>query len=691
MKNFLFVLILLLFSSTGIAQNKEFNLKDYLWLQELESEDNLKWVEARNTESLDYLNSIEILTKIEAWNKEFNEKHKWNNLTRELSAQQVGNYGQKILGLGKLWARIPFDQLLSNTGRPTIVNIDSLHLPISGDLLFDEVISNPVNYDKCLVFYNRKGRRLLRALTEFNWETKAVVENGFQLPPAQTEVYWRDENSVYVCTNLEKPNEYGYKIRLWKRGESIEEAKVIFETKHYKAGLRLIERSGYLFVVEQKEAFDEIYYYLKDDKLTRLNLVNDVQDLTFVSGQFVVHLRNAWKPANTYFPAGSLISIDFDAFLEGNTDFTLIAESSKSQVIDKIWNTNDILIGRILEDVQSALYEWTFAKNRWHSKRFDNPIGSNISVSEIQKEANRYFIDYQDFFERAAYVRKEDGSILKYSEYKAYTNRDDFDVQQYFAPSKDGTQVPYFVVYKKGLEMNGQNPVIMTGYGGWSNSRLARPIIKYMSWLEDGGVYVLANIRGGGEYGPDWHEAARKSNRQNAYDDFKAVADDLITKKITKAGLIGSTGASNAGLLAANSFIQNPGLFGASVIRSGSIDLELNGTGGGRGIGALGERGDPEVPEEWTYMKKISPLHTLEANKNYPPILQLTSRNDDISDAAQTRKFHQRLKDLGYDDVYLIETAGGGHGYTDLTNDGELELAFFYKNLHPNYEELIKE
>ncbi|MDX1472172.1 MAG: prolyl oligopeptidase family serine peptidase, partial [Flavobacteriaceae bacterium] len=528
MKKTLILFSLILSNINGFAQSKTYNLEAYQWLNELESEENLKWVETRNRESLDYLNSIEILSKLEASNREFNEQHKWNNLTRELNAHQVGNYGEKILSLGKVWARMPFKQLLSKTGLPTIVHIDSLDLSIKGDLLFDEIISYSKNYDRCLVFYNRQGRRLLRALTEFDWESRKIVENGFQLPPAQTEAHWRDENSIYVCTNLESPKEYGYKIRLWKRGESIEEAKVIFETKHDKAGLRLIVRSGHLFVVEQKEAFDEIYYYLKDDKLTRLNLPNDVQDMTFVSGKFVVHLRRSWKPANTYFSAGSLISIDFDSFLKGNTDFTLIAESSKQHVIDKIWNTNDILIGRVLENVQSVLYEWTFIENQWHSKRLRNPIGNNISVDEIQNEANRYFIDYQDFFERAMYVRDKDGTVIKYGEYKMYTSKDDFEVKQYFATSKDGTQVPYFVVFKKGLEMNSHNPVIMTGYGGWGRSVLPGPINRYMQWIEDGGIYVLTNIRGGGEYGPDWHEAARKGNRQNAYDDFKAVAEDLI-------------------------------------------------------------------------------------------------------------------------------------------------------------------
>lgn len=156
MKNFLFFSSLMFFSFFGFTQTKEYNIQEYQWLTALESEENLKWVEARNKESLDYLGSIEILSRLEAWNKEFDEQHKSNNLTRELSAQQIGNYGQKIIGLGKVWARIPFEQLFSNSGRPTIVNIDSLNLPIKDDLLFDEIISNSQNYDRCLVLYKRK-------------------------------------------------------------------------------------------------------------------------------------------------------------------------------------------------------------------------------------------------------------------------------------------------------------------------------------------------------------------------------------------------------------------------------------------------------------------------------------------------------------------------------------------------------
>jgi prolyl oligopeptidase len=692
MKKYLILLLLFLLGIPNYAQNKPYKQTDYEYLQVLESEENIKWADARKSEAIAYLNTIKILPQIKSWNKEYTSKLKPKYITAvPPSVDQVGEYAEGIMG--KMWARMNYDQLVKTNGiiPPTIININALNLPLDGDLLFEKAISRAPEYNDVLMLYKEKGKEILRAVAECDWKEQKMVEGGFRLPPADTEIQWRDENSVYVNTNLESPSETGYQLRLWKRGEDIKDSQILFETKFKKGFLSLQKIENHLFVTDQNAAYNEVYYHLKDDELTQLNLPKDVLKMTIVAGQFIVSLKSGWKPLNTYFPAGSIISIDVNAFLNGDMNFSLITESNQELVIDEFWNTKDVLIIRALENVQSVLYEWTFESGKWQSKRIENPKGNRIEVTRTQSEANRYYIRYADFFKIQEYLRKSDEEIIKFMEFIAPLNEDDYTVEQRFATSKDGTKVPYSIVYKKNLKMEANNPVIMTGYGGWGSSLLPRPHHKFMKWLDDGGVFVTANIRGGGEYGPDWHNAALKQKRQNSYDDFKAVAEDLILKKVTKAGMIGTFGGSNGGLLVANGFIQNPGLFGAVIITNGSIDLLLDTPNRTRNIGAYGERGNPFIPEERAYMKKISPLHALEGGKDYPPVLLLTSRNDDISDCGKSRKFYQRMKDLGYDNVYLIETGGGSHFNTDVPNQKDLELAYFYKNLHPNYEQLIND
>ena len=692
MKNLLILTLLILNSVISSAQNNSYEQKDYEYLQELESEENIKWADERKAEAMAYFNTLKILPQLESWNKDYNSKLKPNYLARvPPSVDQVGEYAEGIMG--KMWARMNYDELVESNGaaRPTMINIESLNLPLEGDLLFEKAVSRAPDYNDVLMLYKQNGKEILNAVIEIDWTTQKLVEGGFSLPPGDTEIQWRDENSVYVNTNLESPGEKGYQLRLWNRGENIKDSQVLFETKFDRGWLHLQKIGDHFFVTDQDAAYNEVYYHLKDDQLKKLNLPKDVLKMAIVTGQFVVSLKSGWKPQGTYFPAGSIISIDVNAFLDGDMNFSLITESSRELVIDEFWNTKDILIIRALDNVQSVLYEWTFESGKWQSKRIENPLGNRIEVTRTQNEANSYYIRYADFFKIEEYLRKSDEEIIKFLELIAPLNQDDYEVVQWFATSKDGTRVPYFAVYKKDLEMESSNPVIMNGYGGWGFSLLPRPHHKFMKWLDDGGVFVTANIRGGGEYGPDWHNAALKEKRQNSYDDFKAVAEDLILKKVTKAGMIGTFGGSNGGLLVANAFIQNPGLFGAVIITNGSIDLLLDSPNRTRNIGAYGERGNPFIPEERAYMKNISPLQALEGGKDYPPVLLLTSRNDDISDCGKSRKFYQRMKDLGYDNIYLIETAGGSHFNTDIPNQKDMELAYFYRKLHPNYEQLIND
>jgi prolyl oligopeptidase len=688
MNNNFSILIVLLIYQFAFSQEND-GSDQYEWLGERHSPEVIEWVEQQNTKSLDYFKSVELLNDLEKWKVKFDKQYDWKTVGNFLTeAEQIGPYAEGISS--KTWFRMPFESYLA--GMPPAffgIQIKSLDIKPAEDWLFDRVESNPNDYDQCLVFYKKNGHRELKGLVEFDLKTKQKVEKGFELPPSRTTAKWRDESSVYICTNLNHPYRSGSKLRIWERGSPIETAKVIFEASDPYTSVGLLSLNNELLIREQREAYDDSWYHLKDDKVKPLFLPRDVKDLAVVSGQLIVHLRSQWKTKDFDFGPSSLITINFDSFLKGDRSFQLLAESSKVFVLDEIWNTNDVLILRVLKDVQSALFEWTFSGGQWTSKEIKNPSGWNIFVTKVQNESNRYLIRQQDFFGTKLFLRDENGTVSKYAErVNKMVKPDNFEVKQQFATSKDGTQVPYFLVHKKGLKIDGTIPVIMTAYGGGGHSLLPRPLGARWRWIMDGGAYVLANIRAGGEYGNEWHYAAIKSKRQNAYDDFYAVAQDLIKTGLSQERRIGIYGGSNGGLLVANAFIQHPSTFGAVLIRSGSLKLDdviVKETGKNMGP-VSGERGDHTIPEEWLYMKKISPFHVLKKDKPYPPVLLLSSRNDDVSHPSRSRKFYVKMTALGYKNAYLIETEGGRHGYTDLDNETAIDLGFFYKNIHPAYE-----
>ncbi|MGV6831187.1 MAG: prolyl oligopeptidase family serine peptidase [bacterium] len=689
MKKLILFIVCIIIANNLSAQESSFVYEQYDWLEDFTNQKTQDWVNDQNQKSFAYFDSLELLPKIEKWYNSYKKDKEWETVTRiPPAADQIGKYAE--LAQGNHWRRMLMEDFLVGKMNPELnITIDDLNLSEGTTWQFDKIISQPEKHNRAIVFYKKQGHRNLKGILEFDTAEKEIVKDGFNLDPNTTQLQWRDENSVYICTNLDFIYEHGNKLRIWNRGEPIEKARILFQSDLYKVRVKLIECNQHLFVLEEKQAFDINYFYLKNDQLTPLNLPNDLKDFKIVSDQLVVHLKSAWTLNEKVYPSGSLISIDFESFLDGNSDFKLIAESTKELVIDQIWNTDDVLIARALKDVNASLIEWSFSNGKWQSVSLDEPKGGNIQVYRIQSPSNRYYIYQDGFLEQGMYARNSDGTITKGMESIEPIERDSIQVNQWFATSKDGTKVPYFVIHKKSLNLDNNNPVIMTGYGGWGTSLLPSSLKQYNKWVNDGGVYVLVNIRGGGEYGPEWHYGARKSKRQNAYDDFKAIAEDLITRKVTRKGIIGAHGGSNGGLLVANAFIQNPALFGAIVMRSGSINLQKGGAATGTGIGATGERGDQDIPEDWAYMKKISPLHNLKSNENYPPVLLFDSRNDDISTPSTSRKFTKRMNDLGYSDVYLLETEGGGHTYTDLSNQQDMELAFFYKNIHPNYDAIL--
>ncbi len=688
MNKILLILIVFFTNQFAFSQEKS-KLGQYDWLGERHSPTVIEWVEQQNSKTLEYIGATKLVEDLEKWQRKFDKQYNWETFGTFLNeAEQIGPYAEGISG--KTWFRMPFETYLKGMSPGFFsVNIESLSLSSNQNWLYDKVVSNPKNYDQCLVFYKKKGHSQHKGFVEFDLKTKQKIENGFELPPSKTTAKWRDQESIFISTNLENPYRSASKLRIWKRGTPIENAEVIFEAPNPNTSVELLSFNNELFIREQRQAYDESWYHLKNDKVSPLFLPKDVKDLAVVSGQLIVHLRNEWKTKEFDFGPSSIITINFDSFLKGDQSFQPLAKSSKDFVLDEIWNTKDVLILRVLKDVQSTLHEWTFHNGQWKSKEIQDPTGWNIFVSKVQNESNRYLIRQQDFYNTKFFLRDENGMITKYAErVNKMIKPSEYEVKQQFAISKDGTQVPYFLVHKKGLKMDGTTPVMMTAYGGWGRSMLPRPLGAKWRWIMDGGAYVLANIRAGGEYGNEWHYSAIKSNRQNAYDDFFAVAQDLIDSGLSQEGRIGIHGGSNGGLLVANAFIQHPSTFGAVLIRSGSLKLDdVIAEENGNSFGPVtGERGDHAIPEEWLYMKKISPFHVLEKDKPYPPVLLLNSRNDDVSHPSRSRKFYAKMIDFGYENVYLIETEGGRHGYTDLDNETAIYLGFFYKNIHPGYK-----
>jgi len=295
-------------------------------------------------------------------------------------------------------------------------------------------------------------------------------------------------------------------------------------------------------------------------------------------------------------------------------------------------------------------------------------------VFDVERDSDDFFVNYTSFLEPASLYRLN-GASLKADKIKAMPQQFDankFVTQQYFVKSKDGTNVPYFVVMAKDIKLDSSNPTLLYGYGGFEVSRLpAYSATIGKNWLEQGGVYVLANIRGGGEYGPAWHQAALKQNRHKAYEDFEAIAEDLIARKITSSKHLGIQGGSNGGLLMGAAFTRRPELYNAVVCQVPLLDMKRYNKLLA-GASWMGEYGNPDIPEEWAYIKTYSPYHNLKQGVKYPKVFFTTSTRDDRVHPGHARKMVAKMEDMGIDVLYFENIEGGHAGAADNTQAAQL-------------------
>jgi prolyl oligopeptidase len=382
-----------------------------------------------------------------------------------------------------------------------------------------------------------------------------------------------------------------------------------------------------------------------------------------------------WTVGGRTYREGSLVSAPLEELIAGRTDIEVVLEPGPRSTIQGASSTRDHLLISMLTDVQGQLLRFSHGERGWEHEVIDTPpMGSVAVVPEgTSSEHDRFFFTFSSFTQPTTlYFADEAGHVRELASLPHVFDADGLVTEQLYAISADGTEVPYFVVRKEDAPMDGSNPTLQTAYGGFNVSRTPGYLGSTgKNWVEAGGVYVLANIRGGGEFGPSWWKAALKENRQRAYDDFIAVSEDLIARGITSPEHLGIVGGSNGGLLVGVAMTQRPELYGAVVSAVPLLDMKryhflL------AGASWMAEYGDPDIPEEWSYIGKYSPYQNVRPGVDYPEAFIWTTTRDDRVHPGHARKMTERFRRQGHPVLYF-ENTEGGHG-SGVTPEQQAEV-----------------
>jgi len=698
------LLILIAVLATAFPGYAQMTPDPFAWLEEMDSPRALDWAKAENAASLpklqgdpryeqlrgDALAALTAADRIPA---------------PDLRGEEIDNFWQDQTHVRGIWRRTSLGSYRSD--EPiwrTIMDIDALAKAEGKNWVFKGYDCLQPDERLCLVSLSDGGKDAV-SIREFDAEDGKWIDGGFNLPEGKHRIEWIDKDTLVIATEWEKgqvtTSGYPFVMKLLKRGQPLSVATEVFRGTATDGGYGVqpyVARDPDgkvqgIFAVRPLDTFAAETYYLVSDSLpVKLSLPGRHYIRGFVSGQLIVSLQEDWGSAG--YKAGDLISIDV-AKLRATE--VVVSSGRKSEVppikpaaelvirpgeresIEQVTTTRNRLVVALYENVRGAAYAYERADGKWQRKGLELPALSSVSLGSSAKDSDLIFVSTSNFLDPArlwlANAATGEAQTVK-------TSPPRFDaagliVQQFEATSKDGTKVPYFLVRRGDLRFNSANPTILYGYGGFEVSMTPAysPLLGKL-WLERGGVYVLANIRGGGEFGPKWHTAALRENRQRAYDDFFAVAEDLIRRRVTSPRHLGAMGGSNGGLLMGVALTQRPELFNALSIQVPLFDM-IGYTHIGAGHSWVGEYGDPRVAGDRAFIEKYSPYQNLKAGMKYPEVFLSTSTKDDRVHPAHARKAAARLKELGYPYVYY-ENIDGGHAGAANLNERATQAALDY-------------
>ena len=646
----------------------------YLWMEEIEGARVMDWAKAQNAKTLPVLQGDKRYADLEAKALAIlNAKDRVPGVSFAGDGS-LRNFWQDAEHVRGVWRKTSLESY--RTTEPaweTILDIDALSKAENANWVFKGAACLPPDDTRCLVTLSNGGKDAV-TVREFDTTTKTFVEpvhgGGFVLPEGKQTYTWLDKDTLLVGREW-TPGEvtksgYAYVLKTLKRGQTLDQAVEVFrgaETDVSVNAFVLRDADGKAVAVMAGRGltfFEAETYLLDSGKPVKLDLPLKSSVQGYVDGQMIVLLEQDWKG----FKTGDLVSFDL-AKLKAAPDTavaTLVLRPTAQQSVEQVTTTRTKLVVGLLDKVKGAARVLTHGPKGWTSQTLDLPANSAIGLGSTSEKDERLFITVTGYLTPSTYWLADAGS-LKLEQVKVSPARFDASthvVEQFEATSTDGTRIPYFVVRPKGVKYDGQAPTLLYAYGGFQV-----PLTPGYSgvmgklWLERGGTYVVANIRGGGEFGPAWHEAGLKANRQKVYDDFFAVSQDLITRKITSPRRLGIMGGSNGGLLMGVALTQRPELYNAIVIQVPLFDM-IRYSQIGAGASWIGEYGDPAIPSERAVIAKYDPYSNLKAGQKYPEVFIETSTKDDRVHPAHARKAAAKLEELGYPVLYY-ENIDGGH------------------------------
>jgi len=638
------------------------------WLEEVLGERQLAWVKEHDARSVGELEG----------RPEFKAIHErllsiFNSRERIPGVQKRGkwlyNFWQDAENPRGLWRRTTLEEYRKKAPAwETVLDVGKLGADENEKWVWKGATCLYPDYARCLVSLSRGGADAVE-IREFDTGKKEFVKGGFLLLESKGDVEWRDVDSIYIARDFGPgsltTSGYPRIVKEWKRGTPMAEAKTIFEGKESDVGV------GPVVVNEKARRYERVNravdfwnaeeYIRRGDQWVRIEAPLDSRIAT-LRGQLILQLKTDWKPAGVTYKSGSLIAANLDDFLGGKREFETIFAPRERVALQSYTATRDLLVLDILDNVKGRVVEARREAGKWVSRDVPVPPAATIGISAVDKdESNDYWMTVTSFVEPTtlylATSGKNEREKLKFL--PSFFDARGLKVSQFEATSPDGTKIPYFVVMRETTSLDGSNPTILYGYGGFEIAMTPNYSGTIGSaWLERGGTWVLANIRGGGEFGPAWHTTALREGRKKTHDDFIAVAEDLIRRGISSPKHLGIMGGSQGGLLVGATFTQRPELFKAVVCQVPLLDMRrFNKLLAGASW--MGEYGNPDDPKDWEFISTYSPYQNVVKEKKYPRVLFTTTTRDDRVHPGHARKMVAKMKEQGHDVLYFEYTEGG--------------------------------